>query len=467
MRSKFLIFSTIALLSACQVGEEYHQPNFVAEHDIQKNLNLVPNGKGVSRAWYEIFNDNDLNCLVSHALSNNLTVKQAVERLQQARLSLAIYSKENYPMLNASGGYDFSKASDHQEYAYDINVFKVGIDASWELDIWGKGKYITEQYYEFMHNYQYSLLDLEVSIAAEVTGNYINLREAQEKLRIAEHNLKLQRDILQTVRDKYDAGIADDLALNQAEYAVETTKSSIPPLKYEIESYKNALAVLLGVLPSALPIDLQRYKKNITAQTFPYKTSELYNLPLSIVRTRPDIMAAETAIKAQNAAVGEAIANLYPTVSLSATFGFISSSGHSLFNRNSEVYGYTPGLTMPIWHWGQLTNNVELQKHIKEEYILNYNEAMLTAVTELKNAISAVEQAYKTNTYRKNSFYKMQNVMTLTQEKYKNGMVDFTDVATAEQNLLAAQNALAASNAEILQYLTAFYKATGGGYNLR
>ena len=153
-----------------------------------------------------------------------------------------------------------------------------------------------------------------------------------------------------------------------------------------IRFLKFHIAVLLGVLPSNLPINLDKYNKNITATTFNYNTKKLYDLPLSIIRSRPDIMASEATIRAQNAVVSEAITNLYPTVSLSATFGFISSSGNSLFNKDSQVYGYTPGLSLPVWHWGQLTNNIELQKHIKEEYILNYNEAMLTAISEIKNA---------------------------------------------------------------------------------
>ena len=260
---KYHIFLLSFLLGSCHVGEEYHHTEIITPYDVQENLNLKKNGNSVSSAWYEIFKDSDLNTLINHALNNNFTIRQGIERLQQSRYSLMINAKTSYPMIDANGEYNFSKASDNQDYSYDINAFKVGLDASWELDIWGKGKYITEQYYELMHNYQYTLLDLKVSITAEVTGNYIGLREAQEKLFIAQKNLALQQDILQTVRDKYTAGIADELALNQAEYAVETTKSSIPPLKQQIESYKNAIAVLLGVLPSNLPINLDKYKKNI------------------------------------------------------------------------------------------------------------------------------------------------------------------------------------------------------------
>lgn len=464
---KYIVSFSILILTSCNVGDEYTHNYFVEDKEVKENLKITPNEENIPNNWYEMFNDSDLNTLIQHALSNNFTIQKGIERLQQARYTYAIQSKQSYPMFNANGEYNYSKASDNQDYSYDINAFKTGFDVAWELDIWGKGRYISEQYYSLMHGTGYSLLNIKVSIIAEVISNYINLREAQEKLNIATKNLRLQRDIMQTVKDKYNAGIADALALNQAEYAVEKTKSSIPPLKTQIENYKNALAVLLGVTPHTLPMNLDKYKKNITDTAFKYNVQKLYNLPLGVLRSRPDIMAAEMSIYAQNASVNEAITNLYPNISLSASFGFISNSGHSLFNKNSQIYGYTPGVTIPIWHWGQLTNNIELQKHIKEEYILNYNEAILTALTELKNAITAVEQSYKTNAYTQTSFIKMRNVMDLTRNKYENGLIEFTDVATAEQDYLNAQNALAESNAAILQYLTAFYKATGGGYNIR
>ncbi len=464
---KYIVLSSIFILSSCSVGEEYSHRYFFSDKEAQRNLNILPNEYIINNNWYEIFNDTDLNTLIQQAMTDNLTLRQGIERLQQSRLNYMIQSKNNYPMFNASGEYNYSKASDNADYSYDVNAFKAGFDVSWELDIWGKGRYISEQYFNLMHNTAYSLLNIRVSITAELIFNYINLRQAQEKLQIANKNLRLQRDIMQTVKDKYNAGIADPLALNQAEYAVEKTKSGIPPLKTQIENYKNAIAVLLGVLPDRLPVNLDKYQRNITNTAFKYNVQKLYNLPLGVIRSRPDIMAAEMSVRAQNAAVNAALTNLYPSITLNATFGFISNSGHSLFDKNSQVYGYVPGISLPIWHWGQLTNNIELQKHIKEEYLLNYNEAMLTALTELKNAITAVEQAYKTNAYTQTSLNKMRNVMELTRNKYENGLIEFTDVAIAEQDYLNAQNALAESNAAILQYLTAFYKATGGGYNLK
>lgn len=462
---KSILFFFFLFLQACQVGNDFSSDFPLSDDEIKKNLDLSNHSETISPDWYKIFKDDVLNTLIQSALSDNLNLKQAIQRLQQSRYSYLINSTTTLPQINASGEYEFGKASDNQDYAYDINAFKIGLDASWELDIWGKGKYISEQYFEIMHNAQYTLDNLKVSITAEIVANYVNLREAQEKLNITQQNLSLQKQILNTVTNQYKSGIADDLTLNQAEYTVEMTKTSIPNLKYQIETYKNALAVLLGRTPNDFPVNLDDCKKNLVASAFLFDTKKLNQLPLSVIRSRPDILAAETTLKQQNAAVNEAITNLYPSISLTATFGFISSSGHSLFNKNSQIYGYTPGFTLPIWNWKQLSNNVELQKSINEEYILNYNEVILTALTEIKNAISGVKQTYEANRSYKSSVTKMRNILKLSQTKYNNGLISFTDVTTAEQNLLNAQLNLIANNAEILQNITAFYKAVGGGYN--
>lgn len=463
MRKSILFI--LLILQACHVGENFSSVFPFNDDKIKQNLELSNQSEDISVDWYKIFKDDVLNTLIHTALEDNLSIKQSIQRLQQSRYSYLINSTTMLPQLNASGEYEFSKASNNQDYAYDVNSFKVGLDASWELDIWGKGEYISEQYFEIMRSAQYSIANLKVSITAEIVSNYVNLRSLQEKLKITEQNLSLQKQILNTVISQYKNGIADDLALNQAEYTVEMTKSSIPNLKYQIEVYKNTLAVLLGTTPDSLPIGISTYKKNITSSAFHFDIKKLNKLSLNIIRSRPDILAAEAGVKQQNAAVNEAITNLYPSISLSATFGFISSSGHSLFNKNSQVYGYTPSFTLPIWNWKQLINNVELQKSINEEYILNYNEVVLTALTEIKNSIMAVKQAYRENRSYIVSVDKMRNILELSQEKYQNGLISFTDVATAEQNLLNAQINLVTSNANILQNITAFYKSVGGGYN--
>lgn len=466
--SNVILFLMMMLNASCQVGKEYENKNIlVSDADVEKNLGLTENTELITNEWYSIFGDKDLNTLLKNAKYTNLTIQQAKERLKQSRLQYEIQSTQKLPMINGDGSYNYNKTHTQNALTTDINAFKLGFDAAWEFDVWGGGTYLSKQYYELMNAAEYSLFHTYVLITAEIANNYINLRAAQEKLRIAKNNLSLQNDILQIVKDQYKAGIADNLAVNQAEYTVEQTKAILPLLYINIEQTKNSLAVLLGVDPKNLPINLDKYKKNIVAKTFKYSVKNLYKLPLDVIRTRPDIMLAEAEIRSQHEVINQAITQLYPSVNLSAVFGYISYSGHSLITSNKKNYGYVPSLTTPIWHWKQLTNNVKLQEHVKNEMLLNYNEAMLTALAELKNAITTVEHSYNLNKHKNISLNKMQNIMSLTKEKYKNGLVDFTDMANAEQNLLSAQTEYADSNAKILQNLISFYKATGGGYNFR
>ena len=290
---------------------------------------------------------------------------------------------------------------------------------------------------------------------------------AMLRLRKSQKNLALQNEIYTSILDKYNAGIADELALNQAKFTIENTKSTIPPLKTEIERSKNAIAVLLGCLPQDIPINLDKYSKNITSKTFKYSVKKLYNLPFDIIRTRPDIRATEQSIYEQNAVLNQAITNLYPSLNITGSFGFISKNASSLFATKKQSYSYAPEFVIPIWQWGKLKNNIELQKYVKEEYILNYNEAVLTALLELKNTIHFIEESYKTNKFKLLALEKMRNILSITKSKYENGLIEFADLAKAEQDFLNAQNAYIDSNAEILQNITGFYKATGGGYNFK
>lgn len=465
--NKYGIVFCIFLLSACHVGEEYQVQSPLSDKDIEAILKVSSREKQIATDWYIIFKDDVLNTLLEDTLNHNFSIKEAEERLLQARYMFQIQSKTFLPFVNAQGEYLFSKANSEKNIIDKANQFKLGFDATWEIDFWGKGFYLTQQYEELLGEKEYSLLNVKAVISAEIVDTYVMLRKSQEKLNIAEKNLRLQYETLKTVQDKHSAGIVDDLALNQAEYVVETTKALIPGIKTDIETSKNAIAVLAGKPLNKLAVNLDKYKKNIVADTFKYSVQNLYNLPLNTLSTRPDIMMAQKNIDVQNAVVNQAIAELYPSISLEATFGYVSLSGHHLFDNNSQIYGYNPALSVPIWNWKQLQNNIELQKHKRNEYVLVYNEALLTALSELKNAVVSVNQAYEKNRFMKNSLFKMKNIMLLTKEKYQNGLVDFTDVANAERDLLDTQTAYVESNAEILHYLTAFYKATGGGYNFR
>lgn len=457
-----------ALLSftaaACTVGEDFSRPALYNDSVIKQELALK-NGTQPSKSWYALFGDEQLNILIEQGLKNSTDIEQAIAILRQARAELKISQAGFLPQINARGGYNYQKNSKNIGPTADTHYYNAGFDASWELDIWGKGRRQDEAAAAMLKAEEYSLNQVKNVVAAEIASDYVNLKLAVEKLRIAKQNLALQRDIFGVVKSKYQSGLTDDIAYNQAEYLLNSTETQIPQLQSQVEQYKNALAVLSGVLPSQLPLDSEK-RSPIFSNAYQYNIKAMYNLPVSVIRQRPDVAAAEQNLAAQNALVGAAVADLYPNVSISALWGYAASGGNSLFNSKSQGYSYEPLLSLPLLDWNRLQNQLNKQKYQKQEAFAVYKKTVLTAVGELKNAMANVQNELKRNRLQNRALANMNKVVAASSEKYRSGLIEFSDFLTMEQNRLQAQNSSLESKAGIFQNLIAYYKASGGGYLL-
>lgn len=458
--------ASFLLLASCTVGPDYKQPQFFTEKELQNSLQLdTQNAQKVRRDWYVTFNDEVLNSLIERSLQENPNVNATKEKLKQARQSLKINNVKYFPTIDLDGSYHGNQVSKNIGPAIDTDYYQTGLDATWELDIWGAGRRLSEGSEALFKAAGANFFNVRLSLTAEVANNYISLRTAQEQLRLAERNLRLQKNIYEMVSDKYKAGLENDIALNQAKYAVETTQTLIPDLKYEVEAYKNALAILCGKLPGSLEGELQDTTQNIVRKKFKYDLVRLYQLPTSVVRNRPDVQAAEEMLIAKNAAVGQAIAQLYPNVSLSGFLGYQANNSSQLIGGRSSAYSYSPVVNLPVLHWGALINNVELQKGVAKEYLYTYQESLLAASNDIKNSYANLTQEYHKNEASRQAVKAQKQVMDLSLERYRSGLMEFSDLLTAEQDLLKSQVSLISSNGTIYQNIVAFYKAVGGGYD--
>lgn len=462
MRKLAVLLSFTA--AACTVGEDFSRPALYNDSVIKQELALK-NGTQPSKSWYALFGDEQLNILIEQGLKNSTDIEQAIAILRQARAELKISQAGFLPQINARGGYNYQKNSKNIGPTADTHYYNAGFDASWELDIWGKGRRQDEAAAAMLKAEEYSLNQVKNVVAAEIASDYVNLKLAVEKLRIAKQNLALQRDIFGVVKSKYQSGLTNDIAYNQAEYLLNSTETQIPQLQSQVEQYKNALAVLSGVLPSQLPLDSEK-RSPIFSNAYQYNIKAMYNLPASVIRQRPDVAAAEQNLAAQNALVGAAVADLYPNVSISALWGYAASSGNSLFNSKSQGYSYEPLLSLPLLDWNRLQNQLNKQKYQKQEAFAVYKKTVLTAVGELKNAMANVQNELKRNRLQNRALANMNKVVAASSEKYRSGLIEFSDFLTMEQNRLQAQNSSLESKAGIFQNLIAYYKASGGGYLL-
>ncbi len=458
------LVSLLALVS-CTVGPDYVRPKFFDNEQQSTTLN---NGQGddfpVSVCWYRQFEDTTLNNLVERALAGSPNVQVAIQKLKQARYALMINRAEFMPRLNAEGGYEYHYlAIGKNAPSMTEDYYKAGLDASWEIDIWGGGRRLNEESRALMQAAAHHLVNVMLSITGETASDYIALKTVQEQQRITKENLRLQQDIYQTVKEKYDNGLVDASALNQAEFAVQTTKALLPALEQQEESYKNALAVLLGVLPGSLK-ELERNQNNLVRRRLFFPVDKLYHFPLAAIRNRPDVQMAENMLIAKNAAIGQAVSELFPNVSIGGVLGWQPRHFSDFASSSAATYGFMPKVSLPLFHFGQLINQVKLNREVKEEYVYLYKNTLLNAVQEVKNATVAVRKEYERNRALAQSVRNMRQVLSSMRDKYKEGLIEFSDLLMTEQNLLTAQNNLAASNGAVYRNIISFYKAVGGGY---
>lgn len=471
MNKKHYIF-IIALLigvgavNSCTVGPDYERPQFFEDAQIEKSLDLKPVTVKSAAAFSPLdFEDATLNELMYQALNESPTIRLALIRLRQGRQSLKIAEVQGLPMFDASGKYDYANESRNMDTLLRDDYYQIGFDMSWEIDIFGGIRRRTEAAKANMRGALENLKNVHVSMTADVATAYINLRTAEQLLENAKNNLKIQQDIYQTVLAKYKAGLTDEITSDQAKYLVETTRMSIPQLEYQRTAAQNALALLLGKLPGTLNDKLNKEKKNLVQKTFKYNVATLYELPADAIRTRPDVRSAEEQLIAQNAEVGVAIADMFPKVSLSGLLGFQSLHSNNLLNHKSYTYGYIPEVSVPIFHFGALKNNVELQKSLKEEYVIAYEQTLLKAASEINNAMIALQKELERNKAAKTAYQKMSTVSKLNWDKYQKGLIDYSDVLDAEQRRLTAQTQMVNSNSALYQDIVTFYKSIGGPFN--
>lgn len=455
--NKFVLIQLFLFLSACTVGENYHKPEIYDDKILKEELQLNRKYK-LPKKWYEKLGDEHLTLMIDSALQKSPDVKTAIARLKQARAQLSIDKTQSLPFIDLSSDWNYEKSSRKLKYSNDSHYYSAGFDASWELDLWGKNRRLIEADQAEIEALEYSLENVKSSLAAEIAADYTYFLENLELLKNAQKNESLQKQIFSTVSAKYNTGLVDEITYNQAKYLLAQTQANIPVYESNMENYKNALAVLVGCLPSELNINKNSpiFKHSSVADK-----NLIYGIPAETVRLRPDVAAVERKLSAQSALIAKAVAELYPDVSISGFWGYAAPGGHGLFSSSSQNYNYSPALTLPILDWNKLSNNIELQKQIYAQNLENYKKALLSAVAEIKNAGVAWENAGKILNKQQEANSRMTQAVSALQKRYDKGLINFSELLTMRQNLIQSQNRVIEAKGEEIRQLIAFYKAIG------
>ncbi|MEA4871493.1 MAG: efflux transporter outer membrane subunit, partial [Synergistaceae bacterium] len=410
--------------------------------------------------WWESLNDEILTQLVEWSLESNRDLASARSKVTEARAALGINKAALLPWLdNTDYWYNSRTPVQTGGKGKGIDIYRLGIDASWEIDIFGGRRETVKAGAASLEAQYASLQAAWVSLSAEVALNYLTLRTLQERLFIAEKNLLLQEETLEMLQSRVDAGLSDHLALSQSKYTLEQTKAEIPPIQKSIEEVKNSLAILTGRVPGSLDQMLSERKP------LPKLDQEMMTgIPANSIRQRPDIFAAERQLAAQIARKKSARADLWPKFYLLGSIGTEGLDTGSLFEGPNKAYSFGPKIVWPIFHAGAIRNNIKVHTARQEQYLAAYEQTVLKAVAEVRTALTAGIEERKRNEALRRGTEAAQTALDVANDKYRNGLTDFNNVINAQRALLSLSEATVISDGQITSDTVMLFKALGGGW---
>ena len=426
--------------------------------------------------WWQLFNDPVLNNLISLAHQNNNNVRVAGLRVLEARAILGIATGNLYPQSQAMFGdataIQASESNANTSGGGDLQFtqYNIGVGAAWELDFWGRFRRGIEAADAGLLASIASYDDTLVLLTAQVADTYAVMRATQEQLKISRDNVVLQQRSYDIVEVMFRYGASNELDVQQAQAQLLGTQASIPGLEITLAQSRNALSTLLGQPPG----NMDSLVAGVAAiPSIPDKI--LVGVPADMLRQRPDVRQAELLAIAQNAQVGVATANLYPSFSISGTLGLsaagntnTTSTGDSgfseLFRPESLTYSIGPSFVWPFLNYGRIKNNIRVEDARLQQALIQYRETVIQAAREVEDSMVAFSGRLAQDEILAKGVIASQRSTDLSLLRYTEGFADYQRVLDSQQSLFSQQQRYVTNKGSAVRSLIALYRALGGGW---
>ncbi|MCE5302368.1 MAG: efflux transporter outer membrane subunit [Planctomycetaceae bacterium] len=451
-----------------KVGPNYCTPD-AAVNDAWIDMKdpAIDGGSIKNAAWWHYFNDPVLNSLVTSACQQNLSLREAGYRIQEARAQRNIVAGKLFPQDQAvSGNYSRTQLSENGPSSLTPNMifsdWQLGGNLAWELDFWGQFRRALESANATLDASIDAYDQVLVLLLSEVAQSYSNVRIAEQRLTYARQNVEIQRGSLKIAEDRLRQGTTTRLDVTQGVSNLEQTEANIRPLEAARRTAVNQLCILMGEPPRNLDSWLAGH------QGIPEAPRQLaIGIPAELLRRRPDIRKAEREVAAQCAQIGVATAELYPHFAIGGTIYLDSMDAKNLFNANSIAGSVGPEFRWNVLNYGRLLNNIRYQEARFSELATSYRNIVLQANAEAENAIINFLKAQQQVESLARSAKASQESVDLVMKQYREGIVDFNRVFNVQQSLTQQQDQLAVAEGTVAQYIIQLYRSLGGGWQVR
>lgn len=456
----FCLLSALWLGGCISLGPDYVEPEAKVEEDWLETENArISNAALVDTNWWQgTFSDPVLDGLVDKALQENLSLRSAALRVLQSQQQLRIAIGNQYPQQQQASG----SASKQRDRGNTFEDYGVGLNASWELDLWGRFSRQVESASASLDASVASYDGALVSLVSQVAQTYILIRAFQQRIVVAEENVNLQDESLRIAQAKFDAGDVSELDVNQADTLLNNTKATVSTLKTSLQQSKNSLAVLLGEPPQDLSYLLG--KKPGVPVTPP---EVALGMPQDLIRRRPDVRIAERQLAAQSALIGVATTDLYPALSIGGSIGTLSDDTGNLFEGDSKEWDFSSSFQWNLFNYGRLRSNVRLQDALFQQLLVDYLNTVLQAQADVENSIVAYLRSYEQLESYQLAAAASTRAVDIATIQYQEGSIDFDTLITTLNANVQQQDLFASTQGDVATNLVQIYRALGGGWTAR
>ncbi|WP_020648115.1 efflux transporter outer membrane subunit [Solimonas variicoloris] len=450
-----------AALAACTLEPRYQRP----DAPVAAAYPAAP-AAAADLGWRDFFADARLQKLIEIALANNRDLRVAVLNIEAARAQYRIQRADLLPALDASGYETAQRSADDFTAAGQPNTthtYRAGLGiTAYEFDLFGRVRSLSRSALQQYLGTEETRRSTQIALVAEVANAYLSQLADQALLRMTEDTFASRQSSYDLTRRSFEAGAASALDLRQAQTALETARANLAQYRRFVALDQNALLLLLGVpaLPAELPpardLDTQQLLAELPA-----------GVPSEVLTRRPDVLAAEHSLMAANANIGAARAAFFPRITLTGSYGTMSTQFDGLFDSGTRAWSFTPTITLPIFSGGANLANLDLAKTQKNIYVARYEKAIQTAFREVADGLVARGTLDEQLAAQQTLVEATQASYQLADLRFRAGVDDYLAVLDAQRSLYAAQQSYIATKLARLQNLVTLYKALGGGWDER
>jgi NodT family efflux transporter outer membrane factor (OMF) lipoprotein len=470
--------SLIALLVAgCTVGPNYQRPATAVPPSFAEPHEAAAVSDADLASWWRQFGDAELDRLVNRALAQNLDVETAAARIREARAREIVAGAAALPQVDISASATRQRISENAIPVppgagsggggapggfglpgTEFNTFRIGFDASWEIDLFGKTRRSVEAARGRTAAAIWNRRDVQVTTAAELANAYLTLRTLQQRIDIAEAEVQRQQRSQKLVAARVSGGLVTGQDLEQQRSQLATALAAIPPLHAQADQQIHALGVLTGDAPEALIAELSPSAALPSLPTVPA------GLPSDLLRRRPDIRAAERNLAASTADIGVATADLYPKFSLTAAPALVSTALASLLEWGSRSYSIGASANWPIFNGGRTRANIAVANALQEQALIRYRKTVLTALQDVDDALTQIDNERRRAANLEQALATATRAEDIARTRYRGGLVTYSDVLQAQASRISLQSQLVESQGAEARDTVALFKALGGGW---